>query len=494
MHTCKNSAETWSATAPIAGQARQQNVVKGKPGPTAYSKQRVRDDDPLESYHVFFDEGMFDLLVRYTNIEGNRVKDNWIDVDRVEMMAFVGLVILRGVYKSAGEATEELWGVDGRSDFSRTMTYTRFKEIRRFLRFDDRENRPRRQEGDQLAPIRELWDSFTHHAVGAMVPGIYLTVDERLAPFRGRCGFIQYMPAKPAKYGLKMWLCCDAESRYVYNAHVYTGKASAEAPRARNLGSNVVLDLTSPLVCEGRNITMDNFFTSLPLARELLKRRVSLVGTVRANRVDVPRAFVSVQGRELYSSIFGFNTTDRTTLVSYKAKKNKVVVLMSTMHATKTVSTATHKKPEIVEFYNKTKGGVDVADQMIESFSTKFATRRWPVVVFCNIIDMSALNAYTLNRALFPQERPTTRRAFLKLFGKGLCKPYITSRLPLNPQLDNARRLSETATEPPAAKRARCHVCPRHLDKKSSLSCTNCNKNVCADHLKLFCLSCLNSE
>ena len=97
MYTCKNSAETRSATAPIAGQGRQQNVVKGKPGPTAYSKQRVRDDDPLESYHVFFDEGMFDLLVRYTNIEGNRVKDNWIDMDRVEMMAFVGLVILRGV-------------------------------------------------------------------------------------------------------------------------------------------------------------------------------------------------------------------------------------------------------------------------------------------------------------------------------------------------------------------------------------------------------------
>ena len=84
------------------------------------------------------------------------MKDNWVDVDRVEMMPFVGLVILRGVYKSAGEATEELWGVDGRSDFPRTMTYTRFKEIRRFLRFDDRENRGRRQEGDKLAAIREL--------------------------------------------------------------------------------------------------------------------------------------------------------------------------------------------------------------------------------------------------------------------------------------------------------------------------------------------------
>jgi hypothetical protein len=100
-------------------------------------------------------------------------------------------------------------------------------------------------------------------------------------------------------------------------------KVNAEAPRAQNLGRNVVLDLIFPLTCEGRNMTVDNFFASLPLAREILKRKVSLVGTVRANRVDVPRAFVAAQGRELYSSIFGFNTADQTTLVSYKVKKKQ---------------------------------------------------------------------------------------------------------------------------------------------------------------------------
>lgn len=269
---------------------------------------------------------------------------------------------------------------------------------------------------------------------------------------------------------------------------------AADAPRTQNLGRNVVLDLLSPLTCEGRNMTVDNFFTSLPLARELLKRRVSLVGTVRANRVDVPRAFVAAQGRELYSSIFGFNTVDQTAMVSYKAKRNKIVVLMSTMHTTKTVSVAAKKKPEIVEFYNKTKGGVDVVDQMIETYSTKFATRRWPVVIFCNIIDMCAINAYALNQKLFPQDRPTTRRVFLKMLGKGLCKQYATSRLPLNHLLNNARHLSETANQPPVAKRARCHVCPRQMDKKSSSTCSICSKNACADHLKLFCMSCLDDK
>lgn len=84
-----------------------------------------------------------------------------------------------------------------------------------------------------------------------MTPGMFLTVDERLAPFRGRCSFIQYMPAKPAKYGIKVWLCCDAESRYIYNAQVYMGKDTPTTPRAQNLGNQVILSLVDDLNCQG---------------------------------------------------------------------------------------------------------------------------------------------------------------------------------------------------------------------------------------------------
>jgi hypothetical protein len=491
VYTCRNSAEKWSTEAPVAGQTRQQNVVKGKPGPTGFAKQRVSSDNPVESFYVFFNTDMLDLVVRFTNLEGGRVKPDWRDIDRNELMAFIGLIILRGLYKAAGESTRELWGVDGRKDFPETMSYNRFIEIRRFLRFDDRATRDRRQGRDKLAAIRDLWDDFVHNATGAMVPGPFLTVDERLAPFRGRCSFIQYMPAKPAKYGIKMWLCCDAETRYVYNASVYLGKETAAAPRAQNLGKDVVLLLCAPLNCIGRNITTDNFFTSLSLARELLKKRISLVGTVRANRVDVPREFVEHKKRELHSSMFGFNTVDDTALVSYKAKKNKVVVLLSTMHTSKTVNAHEKKKPEIVEFYNKTKGGVDVADQMIECYSTKFATRRWPVVVFCNIVDMCALNAYTLHKALFPSASAASRREFLKTVGKTLCKPCRDARAPPNVELDEARRLAENEASQPPTKRARCHVCPRHRDKKTSQACSSCFKNCCDEHMKIYCETCL---
>ena len=55
------------------------------------------------------------------------------------------------------------------------------------------------------------------------------------------------------------------------------------------------------------------------------------------------------------------------------------------------------KVPEMITFYNGTKGGVDCADQTIQTYSSKFSTRRWPVVVFCNILDFAALNAYAVS-------------------------------------------------------------------------------------------------
>ena len=109
------------------------------------------------------------------------------------------------------------------------------------------------------------------------------------------------MPTKPAKYGIKLWMCCDAETKYVYNASVYCGKENASEATCRDLGGKVVRQLLEPLHCEGRNITTDNYFTSLGLARDLLKAKKALWSVLFAPRVELPKEFVTPAGRELYT-------------------------------------------------------------------------------------------------------------------------------------------------------------------------------------------------
>jgi hypothetical protein len=70
---------------------------------------------------------------------------------------------------------------------------------------------------------------------------------------------------------------------------MYTGKT--ERLNESSVGEDVVLRLSDFLRNSGRNITTDNFFTSLSLAKELKARRLSLVGTIRKNRRELPIGF-----------------------------------------------------------------------------------------------------------------------------------------------------------------------------------------------------------
>ena len=84
------------------------------------------------------------------------------------------------------------------------------------------------------------------------------------------------------------------------------------------------------------------------------------------------------------------------TLAVYKSKPKKKVLLLSTRHKHVKINSNTKKTPESIEFYNKTKFGVDVMDQMARKYSTKSSSRRWPLQVFFNILDLAGINAWIL--------------------------------------------------------------------------------------------------
>ncbi|KAK3511455.1 hypothetical protein QTP70_008898 [Hemibagrus guttatus] len=93
---------------------------------------------------------------------------------------------------------------------------------------------------------------------------------------------------------------------------------------------------------------------------QMLKRK-TMVGTVRKNKPVLTHALLATRGRKAFSSKFAFTPT--TTLVSFLRKKNKNVVLLSTLHKTADISDHEDKTPAIILDYNHNKGGVDNIDK-----------------------------------------------------------------------------------------------------------------------------------
>ena len=95
------------------------------------------------------------------------------------------------------------------------------------------------------------------------------------------------MANKPDKCGIKFWMLVDNDTKYLCNAFPYLGKDKLRSAN-ESLPESVVMQLMSPYLNKGRNVTTDNFFTSASLARTLKANDTSIVGTISRTRREIP--------------------------------------------------------------------------------------------------------------------------------------------------------------------------------------------------------------
>ena len=213
-----------------AGRLPIQNVLRKKPGPTAYAQTKVNKHSPLSSFRVFFDEPMIRHIQKCTVSEARRTtgSDTW-NISLGELEQFVGLIIARGVIGARNAPVRNMWSKAWDNQiFPQTMTRDRFSDILRFLRFHIKSERKDRLQTDKFALASEIWNRFIANCNMAYNPYGYLTADEQLLPCKARCRFIQYMANKPDKFGLKFWLLVDTETKYLCNGYPYLGKDESQ--------------------------------------------------------------------------------------------------------------------------------------------------------------------------------------------------------------------------------------------------------------------------
>ena len=153
----------------------------------------------------------------------------------------------------------------------------------------------------------------------------------------------------------------------------------------------MVVNLCKHIKGKGYNITCDN------IAEKLARDKLSIVETIRKNRRELCKKMTELEIKTTYSSNFYWHDPTNFLFVKYQAKEKKSVCLLSSMHDSADVDTSNEKKkPEMILFYNANKVGVACFDQMARLYITRSASRKWPVAVWGNILDIAAINSYVL--------------------------------------------------------------------------------------------------
>ena len=94
-------------------------------------------------------------------------------------------------------------------------------------------------------------------------------------------------------------------------------------------------------------------------------------------------------------------------MLSYDPKKEKILLVSSSIHQTGKMDEESGK-PEMIVFYNKTKGGIDCFDFKCYQYKTARKTFRWPVRSFYGMLYQANVNSsvlYNLNESNHPMRK-----------------------------------------------------------------------------------------
>ncbi|XP_064631644.1 piggyBac transposable element-derived protein 4-like [Lineus longissimus] len=287
------------------------------------------------------------------------------------------------------------------------MPRDRFKAILRFLHFNDNthynQDDPDR---DRLYKIRRLIDCLKANCQRAFEPGKNICVDESLLLFKGRLAFKQYIKTKRSRIGVKFYELCTSNG-ILLDFEIYCG---IRLPEIQGLSTTetIVATLIEPHLNAGRCIFLDNYYTSPNLAAWLLARGTYVIGTVKSNRKNFPKA-LATDRIEKGQSIFYRCNDEHVLAVKFRALKDKstgkpkIVHLLSTATAADTGPTGKKDragndviKPTCVLQYNQQMGGVDMMDQQLHGFHTCRKSYKWYKKVAFHMIMQNCLSANKL--------------------------------------------------------------------------------------------------
>ncbi|XP_053956251.1 piggyBac transposable element-derived protein 4-like [Anastrepha ludens] len=200
---------------------RSHNIIKLLPGTNGNSRNVETE---IECLNLFVNDSVIRIIIVSTklyiqkvrvNFQEDRMNQDARETDDTEIRAFIGILFLIGALRSSRKNLHKIWDNsqgNGVESCYLAMSEKRFRFLLRCLRFDDINTRQQRRAIDKLAAIRELFEVFLVNFQNNCIGSEFLTVDEQLLAFRGRCAFKQYIPSKPAKFGIKTFAMVDAKT------------------------------------------------------------------------------------------------------------------------------------------------------------------------------------------------------------------------------------------------------------------------------------------
>ncbi|KAK9675031.1 Transposase IS4 [Popillia japonica] len=297
----------------------------------------------------------------------------------------------------------------------------------RVVRTDDKNAREKRREHEKLAGIRDIFDSFVQNCQKHYIISEYATIDEKLEAFRGHCSFRQHIASKPNKY-------------------------NAREKRRQHEKLAGIRDIFDSFVQNCQKHYIISEYATIDEKLEAFRGHCSFRQHIasKPNKYGI-KMFALVDEKTYYTYNMEVYVGSSLKENFHKGMTQRVLFYellsqyQNSMHFDDKIDpdSADATKSSIITFYNKTKSGVDVVDE---------------------------LSASTIVR---------------EIQNGGQCW-LLYSLLNSTNQLPHFIFLKQLSTRPEGGKRKRCKECVKS-DSKTNYYCKQCYKYMCLSHANIYC-------
>lgn len=470
---------------------------------------------PYEFFSYFFPSELIDFIASQSvlySVQKDPAKP--ANISSSDIRKYLGICIMSSV--ACLKNIRMYWHpVVGIPLVQNTMTLNRFENIRRYLHFNDNSACLTRSdiEQDKLYKLRPIITRLQNSFLSVPMEES-LCVDEQICATKARHHLKQYMPAKPHKYGYKLFVLSGI-SGFAYNFEIYSGQENSDSnrlPEEADLGasSNVVMRLTRS-VTENVNhkLYFDNYYTSVQLLKSLKYKGILSLGTVRRNRVPDCKLPSDVElKKEPRGSINEYVAEfEGCELYNVSWKDNKTVIMLSTFAGTNPVREVKrfdrkekcHKKvtcPYVITTYNKHMGGVDLLDSLIGRYKIGMRSKKWYFRIFYHLVDLAVINSWLLSKRVNEQIGSTGVEMKLSQFRLDLAESLCSygpsnstkrGRPPNGEKEPPPKKVKSISTRNPPVT-VRCDKIdhwPEHIENKQ-----RCKMSSCKGFTRIKCTKC----
>ena len=446
--------------------------LKEEPTPLSPFKPEIKCDfnSPVEIMDVLLEDKWLADICTHTNANALEKRDKWTDVTTPELKQFLGLVLATGLVRIS--ALKDYYNTEFLPLqiplFSQTMTLTRFTDLFALIHFGHTGT-------GKLIKINSINEHLQELSKKLVVVGP-MCLDEQMCPHKGKLSFKQYNKSKRHSYGLKLFLLTD-RARLPHKIEVYSGKKQGKSTSTKDL----VYDLVSEY--ENQHLFIDNWFTSVALAEELLqKKNIRITGTIQANRVGLPGAVKKMKDKGQPLEFVEKHNANGVCVSAFRDKK--VVRFITTAGYT---GTNRKNKPRVRDAYNRSMGFVDNIDSISHLHFLQRKGYRWHRKIFFHIFSVLLVSGFSI-RNMFG-----AGTIGMKAFYRELILSY-TQYVPAPEKVDlnggHWPKQSTGAIGMPPVRRL-CRVCKIDNGKtrpNTKFYCSGCEKlpALCIEHFEKY--------